>query len=578
MSGGAVSFRHLSQREEVLDSEDEEDRKPRYNPFSDEGNFDFIDPGFSWVSKEEVADFMKQSRGLSFSDAGADDDDAELGEAWGGTQFSITSGKPRSDSSAQSARTRPQPSTASSSVNANKLNTAVGSAKTPPKRPPLPASVSRPSANTSTTSMSALSTSSSSSSSTSHVSAAAVRERTAKLPTTQASLQSVSSSISEVISNTPQVSVTEYHKLQAEIQQLKRDLQLARKDKTAVPTVQETVKKIILGQPYTLEVYKSLQDKLSLLDSAIKMHDGNAITAAVLFLRKTVRPGILRDELRTRPKAVDHLSKYLKEHFDYTELTELYRSVGEYEKAAMLQFNQAVKSKDPGVRLTKLKYILRHHFEGYPQLSEQTNYLNEYIELLEQQLLIEEADSKAEIAGKNQVMVAHPRQASLPLCSLIVTLYYCCRYHFGEPENTFTSPLAIRSKFKLSDKQYEWTALSSRAKLKQWRGLEQMFTVKGFFGAVKMKSVIGFKQVVELLHQHGVPEEVLNTYLKLITDTNERLSLATKLKCHNMAIETLVAMKDRQQLNKYRSNLRGTAPEQAKITEYLNNSQMRWKN
>lgn len=46
------------------------------------------------MSKEEVADFMKQSRGLSLSDAGADDDDdAELGEAWGGTQFSITSGE-----------------------------------------------------------------------------------------------------------------------------------------------------------------------------------------------------------------------------------------------------------------------------------------------------------------------------------------------------------------------------------------------------------------------------------------------------------------------------------------------------
>jgi len=25
----------------------------------------------------------------------------------------------------------------------------------------------------------------------------------------------------------------------------------------------------------------------------------------------------------------------------------------------MLQFNQAIKTKDPGVRLTKLKYILR---------------------------------------------------------------------------------------------------------------------------------------------------------------------------------------------------------------------------
>ena len=32
-------------------------------------------------------------------------------------------------------------------------------------------------------------------------------------------------------------------------------------------------------QPYTLEVYKSLKEKLALLDCAIKMHDGNAITA-----------------------------------------------------------------------------------------------------------------------------------------------------------------------------------------------------------------------------------------------------------------------------------------------------------
>jgi len=237
-----------------------------------------------------------------------------------------------------------------------------------------------------------------------------------------------------VISNTPQVSVTEYNKLQAEIQQLKRDLQVARKDKAAMPSIQETVKKIIQGQPYTLEVYKSLRDKLSLLDCAIKMHDGNAITAAVLFLRKTVKQRVLHDEIRTRPEAVNHLCKYLSEHYDYTELTELYRSVGRYEDAAMLQFNQAIKSKDPGVRLTKLKYILRQYFEGYPQLAEQTNHLKEYIDLIEQQLLIEDADSRAEMEKKNHVMVTYPRQASLPLCSVIVTLYYCCRYHFGEPE------------------------------------------------------------------------------------------------------------------------------------------------
>jgi len=568
----------LSQSEEVFDWEDEDDRKPRPNPFNDDtGSFELVDSNATWVSQKEVADFMKQSRGLSLGDNDADDDE-DLGVAWGGPQYSIASGKSRSDSAAKSVRTRPaQPSPVSSSKATNKQSSSFEGPKmqTPPKRPPMPTSTVR-SATSSSKSSSSMSSSSSSSSS--HVSAAAVRNQMAKVPTTQAALQSVSSSISDVISNTPQVSVTEYNKLQAEIQQLKRDLQVARKDKAAMPSIQETVKKIIQGQPYTLEVYKSLRDKLSLLDCAIKMHDGNAITAAVLFLRKTVKQRVLHDEIRTRPEAVNHLCKYLSEHYDYTELTELYRSVGRYEDAAMLQFNQAIKSKDPGVRLTKLKYILRQYFEGYPQLAEQTNHLKEYIDLIEQQLLIEDADSRAEMEKKNHVMVTHPRQASLPLCSVIVTLYYCCRYHFGEPENQYSSPLAIRAKFKLSDKQYEWTALSARAKIKQWRGLEQMFRAKGWFGSVKMKSVIGFNKVAELLHQHGAPEQVLGTYLNLIDDLNERLSLATKIKCHNVAIETLVAMKDRQQLDKYRSQLRGTAPEQAKITEYMNNSQIRWKN
>lgn len=33
--------------------------------------------------------------------------------------------------------------------------------------------------------------------------------------------------------------------------------------------------------------------------------------------------------------------------------------------------------------------VCRHYFEGYPQLAEQTTYLTEYIDLLEQQIKIE---------------------------------------------------------------------------------------------------------------------------------------------------------------------------------------------
>ncbi|XP_067018827.1 spermatogenesis-defective protein 39 homolog isoform X7 [Acropora muricata] len=478
---------HAKWRAEVVDCEDEDlDKKPRSNPFDDNdtATFEVVDSGSTWVSRKEVKNFMNHSRGRPDIEDD-DDDNKNLGEAWGGESFSIKSERPRTASDARSARTRP----AVQDVSSGSLSTSFKQ-KAVPGRPPPPTSAVRSvaSSSSSLSSSSVSSSSSSLSSSSSQVSATTVRKQTGKVTAKQA---------------VPQSSLTE---------------------------------------------------------------------------SASISDGILHEKLRSRPEALKHLAKYLKEHFDYTELTELYRSVGEYEKAAMLQFNQVIKSKDPGVRLTKLKYIYRNSFDGFPELAEQTKYLKEYIDLLNRQLDIEDKDARDELEKKNHALVAHPRQAPLPLCSMIITLYYCCRYHFGEPENVPSSPLAIRSTFKLTDKQYEWTVLSARAKLKQWKGLEQMFQSKGLFGSVKMKSAVGFNHVVESLHQHGAPEEVLRTYLNYIDDRTERLSLATKTKCHNVAIETLAAMKDRQKLEQYRGQLKGTAPEQAKITEYLSNTQIKWKN
>jgi len=41
------------------------------------------------TSKEEVADFMKQSRRLALNE---DDDEKNLGPAWGGSEYSLSSG------------------------------------------------------------------------------------------------------------------------------------------------------------------------------------------------------------------------------------------------------------------------------------------------------------------------------------------------------------------------------------------------------------------------------------------------------------------------------------------------------
>ena len=81
----------LFYREESFDYlDDEEDKKRRPNPFNDDlSSYVVMDPGVSWVSKEEVEDFMKHSRHLSLNE---DDDEKNLGPAWGGSEYSLSSG------------------------------------------------------------------------------------------------------------------------------------------------------------------------------------------------------------------------------------------------------------------------------------------------------------------------------------------------------------------------------------------------------------------------------------------------------------------------------------------------------
>jgi len=50
------------------------------------------------------------------------------------------------------------------------------------------------------------------------------------------------------------------------------------------PPAKETVTKILLGHPYSLELYRSLKSKTELLDAAIAIGDGNAMLAVRLWI------------------------------------------------------------------------------------------------------------------------------------------------------------------------------------------------------------------------------------------------------------------------------------------------------
>ncbi|XP_067097491.1 spermatogenesis-defective protein 39 homolog isoform X2 [Osmerus mordax] len=338
-------------------------------------------------------------------------------------------------------------------------------------------------------------------------------------------------------------------------------------------TPEETVKRMQQGKGYSLEKFRSLQDKLLLLDEAVNAHDGNVITAILIYLKKSLGREILFRELISREIALRHYIHYLKEMGEQKSLLELFKSLGRTEDMSLLQYREYLNIKEENKRRDHLKSCL-----SLPFSPDDAMHIQDHYTLLERQIIIEANDKKVESSGQTDIFKKYPRKASILNMPIITTLYYSCFYHFGESDGTYSSPANIRKTFRISEKQYLLTALGARAKLKQWFDVDALFTSKNWLGYTKKKSPVGFHRVVDILQKNNAPVSVLQEYVNLVDDTDMKISLAQKYKCHDTIINTYRDLKDRQQLIVYRGKMERGSPEDRKIEEILNNPQMRWKN
>lgn len=336
---------------------------------------------------------------------------------------------------------------------------------------------------------------------------------------------------------------------------------------------EETVHRMQQGKVVSLEKFRSLQDKLLLLDYAVSAHDGNVITAVLIYLKRTLSKEVLFRELESRQTALRHFIHYLTETKDQRLLLELLRALGRTEDAALLQYKEHLSIADENKRRDFLKTCI-----SLPFSPEDSAHVQDHYTLLERQIIIEATDRQAERGGKVEIFQKFPRRASILNMPLITTLYYCCFYHYTESEGTYSSPLNIRQTFKLSEKQYFVTALAARAKLKAWLDVDALFTSRNWLGFTKKKSPLSFQRVVDILQKNSAPTQVLQDYVALVDDAELRITLAQKHKCHDIVINTYRDLKDRQQLLGYRAKVERGSAEERKIDELLNNQQIRWKN
>lgn len=340
------------------------------------------------------------------------------------------------------------------------------------------------------------------------------------------------------------------------------------------------IKEMLLGRPYQFELYKSSEDKLTLLDAALEARDGNAIIAVILFLKNTFKRSLFNKSIQTRPVALNHYTGYLRAHYDFMELEDTLCMFQKTEDAAMLKYSLAATKSKPLDRVRALQACHRTHFEYEPSLANEGHLLKQHISLLERQLPIEDADLKAILEDTNSALRDHPRRVStvvnLPLVS---TLHYCSLYHYTEPPNYFASPFGMRDSYKLDEREFIWWALKARSVFHDYGAIETLLTSKSWYGGKKLKSVIAWEKVVETLHQSSAPMEVLSKYLKMIDDENTRFQIANKYKCYKVAVDTLIAMKDRRQLESYVAKVLPPASlEYRWAQDALNGTSVKWKN
>ncbi|CAB1452262.1 unnamed protein product [Pleuronectes platessa] len=336
---------------------------------------------------------------------------------------------------------------------------------------------------------------------------------------------------------------------------------------------EETVHRMQQGKTVSLEKFRSLQDKLLLLDFSVSAHDGNVITAILIYLKRTLSKEVLFRELESRQTALRHFIHYLSETRDQKLLLELLRSLGRTEDMVLLRYKEHLGIADENKRRDFLKSCLSLAFSP-----EDSAHVQDHFTLLERQIVIEAADGQAERGGKSEIFQKFPRRASILNMPLITTLYYCCFYHYHEPEGTFSGPLNIRHTFRISEKQFFVTALAARAKLKAWSDVDALFSCRNWLGFTKKKSPLSFHRVVDVLQKNSAPTQVLQEYVALVDDAHTRIALAQKLKCHDIVINTYRDLKDRKLLLGYRGKVEKGSSEETKIKELLENPQIRWKN
>ncbi|KOC69844.1 Spermatogenesis-defective protein 39 like protein [Habropoda laboriosa] len=326
---------------------------------------------------------------------------------------------------------------------------------------------------------------------------------------------------------------------------------------TSISQPDVTLRKILLGQPYSLDQYKSLASKTALLDSAIISGDGNTILIIILFLTKTLKRTLVQRILAERPDAVNMYIRYLSIRLQLNDITDILTMLGQSKDAAMKTLHIIIKNtRDPNRLLNKLQNIYETQFLNLADCKE-TSFVQSYIKLLEWQITVKKMDGNEDIELNSSVL-------------------NCLRHMCKGPERRLMSTI-LSQQHDVSPRQYQKVALEVRAAASEWDDVDQLLLTKGWLGSKKLQIHLPIEDVLKILHKNSAPSEILEKYLKFVDNIERRLELAKTMHCFRVAIDILVQQADRIALIEYKSKLQPQSEEYFYAESALRLPSVKWK-
>lgn len=95
-----------------------------------------------------------------------------------------------------------------------------------------------------------------------------------------------------------------------------------RAQETTSPSVFSVIRKSLLKKPYSLECFRALHEKESLIEAATQSGNGDTILAVVLFLQRTLKKKHFQAIMRGYPEAVKHYINFLLIRCQISEASE----------------------------------------------------------------------------------------------------------------------------------------------------------------------------------------------------------------------------------------------------------------